>query len=472
MPGDEEEMWVKEYCEGCGYEIYRVPLSKSFKGLTFLQAAKIVYEASGSLLFALELNPKMAESRVVLNPGNFIIPDVKKMDVHAFVIAEDKKEAEVVSGAELESEAGSPDEKSVQDLEAKITSARSEAAAYQASSIVPLDDLHGEVDDSGADKLNKMQEAKPGNLSDAKQMWSLSKTALLRDKQVDDVDGIVDKQLLQKMYHYSKEPRSLSDATIGSVADIPAINGHVILIGSVVNLAHFVLPMRSRHLTISPPIVILHPDPPSRLAWSKLANFKDVWYVRGSAVEISDLKRVHIAEASRVVIFAKEYDDREGKLEALVDADTIFSYRVISRENPNIQIVGELVTPSNISFLHETVSQQRSTDHYLSPPFAAGHVYTASMLDTLVCQAFFNPHVITILSHIVGGCDPLLSRRFEKKMRMLIGPVVDSHLFQIEVPKQFHNKKYMELFSYLVEKQGILPLGLKRGVMKKVKSRK
>ena len=142
---------------------------------------------------------------------------------------------------------------------------------------------------------------------------------------------------------------------------------------------------------------------------------------------------------------------------------------MVSRENPNIQIVGELVTPSNISFLHESANSMQTKDHYLSPPFAAGHVYTASMLDTLVCQAFYNPHVITILSHIVGGCDPLLVRRFDKKMYGRWGKIRDSHLFQIAIPKKFHNKPYGALFTWLLEQEDTLALGLKRGIMKKVK---
>jgi hypothetical protein len=49
--------WLREYCEGCGFEIYRVPLSPQFEGLTFLEAVQVVYEAAGSLLFALEIAP-------------------------------------------------------------------------------------------------------------------------------------------------------------------------------------------------------------------------------------------------------------------------------------------------------------------------------------------------------------------------------------------------------------------------------
>ena len=62
-------------------------------------------------------------------------------------------------------------------------------------------------------------------------------------------------------------------------------------------------------------------------------------YVPGSGLEADDLRRAGVRTASRAVIFAKEYDrETEGNdSEALADADTIFTYSVLEKENPDVQ---------------------------------------------------------------------------------------------------------------------------------------
>ena len=104
--------------------------------------------------------------------------------------------------------------------------------------------------------------------------------------------------------------------------------------------------------------------------------------------------------------------------------------------------MGELVTKKNISFLSDTEEAFRyrsaggEDQTYLAPPFAAGHVYTSSMLDTLVCQAYYNPHIITILRLLVAGEDPQASDAWNDKMAARVGgAVMDSHLFQIPVSR-------------------------------------
>jgi hypothetical protein len=95
--GENVEPWVSEYTTGCGYEIYRVPLSPQFAGLTFSHAAELTYEAAETILFALEINHPAADSRVVLNPGSMLIPDCHRFGIHGFVIAEDQEQAFILA---------------------------------------------------------------------------------------------------------------------------------------------------------------------------------------------------------------------------------------------------------------------------------------------------------------------------------------------------------------------------------------
>jgi len=35
--------------------------------------------------------------------------------------------------------------------------------------------------------------------------------------------------------------------------------------------------------------------------------------------------------------------------------------------------------------------------------YAAGEVYISALIDTLTCQSYFNPHIVTILQQILSG---------------------------------------------------------------------
>jgi dihydroorotase len=70
-----------------------------------------------------------------------------------------------------------------------------------------------------------------------------------------------------------------------------------------------------------------------------------------------------------------------------VDSDAIFSYQLVKRMNPETQIVTEIVNTSNISYL-DTDSSSKFDNYKFSTQFAAGNLFTTSLLDSLVCQVF------------------------------------------------------------------------------------
>ena len=74
-------------------------------------------------------------------------------------------------------------------------------------------------------------------------------------------------------------------------------------------------------------------------------------------------------------------------LEALVDADAIFSYQCVRRMNENAQVVVEIVKHSSIGYLDQESSLSSGEVHYrFTPQFASGALFTSSLLDTIVCQ--------------------------------------------------------------------------------------
>lgn len=82
----------------------------------------------------------------------------------------------------------------------------------------------------------------------------------------------------------------------------------------------------------------------------------------------------------------------------MLDAMSIFIYKAIKKINPSIQIMVELVYNSNIEFLLPNEGGSEKEFKYdMNPLFAAGEVYISNILDTLTCQTYYNPHILTIL---------------------------------------------------------------------------
>ena len=73
-----------------------------------------------------------------------------------------------------------------------------------------------------------------------------------------------------------------------------------------------------------------------------------------------------------------------------MDAGNIFIYRTIVAKYKNVNIVTELEAMATLAFLvqdNDEVSQK--TNFYASKPFASGEIYVGSLLDSLMCQAYY-----------------------------------------------------------------------------------
>ena len=61
---------------------------------------------------------------------------------------------------------------------------------------------------------------------------------------------------------------------------------------------------------------------------------------------------------------------------------------LMKARNPNLEIVCELISKPSIGYL-----TTEEGDEYESPIFSSGHVFAPALLDILLCQSFFAPHV-------------------------------------------------------------------------------
>eukprot|EP01034_Spumella_vulgaris_P027295 gene27295-33991_t len=188
-------------------------------------------------------------------------------------------------------------------------------------------------------------------------------------------------------------------------------------------------------------------------------------------------------------------------MEALVDSDAIFAYQCVKRMNPNTQVVVEIVNQSNIGYLVEQTAHTSNGDYKNSNQFAAGTLFTTSLLDSLVCQAYYNPHIIKVVNKLISGVDQMeragLTDQAMKeaaesgtagadkgsksdsddsgddhdafsttstKVKSKINAIKGSCLYQIAMPENFVKKNYGQLYQHLAM-QGMIPLGLLRGTV-------
>jgi potassium large conductance calcium-activated channel subfamily M alpha protein 1 len=162
--------------------------------------------------------------------------------------------------------------------------------------------------------------------------------------------------------------------------------------------------------------------------------------------------------------------DKAGSV-ALIDADAVFSYQCVKRMNESASCVVEIVKSQNVGYLdpQAVVQSGGHIEYKFTPQFASGALFTSSLLDTLVCQAFYNPKIISVISELFSGVErknrnELLAniRGDTKTEKKGVAAIVGSTLYQISVP-ELESRTYGSLFRHLCN-EGIIPLGLYRGI--------
>ncbi|GAB5580320.1 potassium channel subfamily T member 1 isoform X11 [Prionailurus iriomotensis] len=145
--------------------------------------------------------------------------------------------------------------------------------------------------------------------------------------------------------------------------------------------------------------------------------FPMVYYMEGSVDNLDSLLQCGIIYADNLVVVDKE-STMSAEEDYMADAKTIVNVQTMFRLFPSLSITTELTHPSNMRFM-----QFRAKDSYslaLSKlekrerengsnlafmfrlPFAAGRVFSISMLDTLLYQSFVKDYMISITRLLLG----------------------------------------------------------------------
>ncbi|XP_053543946.1 potassium channel subfamily T member 1 [Ictalurus punctatus] len=184
-------------------------------------------------------------------------------------------------------------------------------------------------------------------------------------------------------------------------------------------LYNFIVPLRAyyrprRELN---PIVLLLDNLPDEHFLEAISCFPMVYYMVGSIDNLDSLLQCGVLYADNLVVVDKE-STMSAEEDYMADAKTIVNVQTMFRLFPSLSIITELTHPSNMRFM-----QFRAKDSYslalsrlekkerdkgsnlafmFRLPFAAGRVFSISMLDTLLYQCFVKDYMISITRLLLG----------------------------------------------------------------------
>uniref|UniRef100_A0A672HTJ2 Potassium channel, subfamily T, member 1 n=1 Tax=Salarias fasciatus TaxID=181472 RepID=A0A672HTJ2_SALFA len=184
-------------------------------------------------------------------------------------------------------------------------------------------------------------------------------------------------------------------------------------------LYNFIVPLRAYYRPRKElnPIVLLLDNPPDNHFLEAICCFPMVYYMAGTIDNLDSLLQCGIIYADNLVVVDKE-STMSAEEDYMADAKTIVNVQTMFRLFPSLSIITELTHPSNMRFmqfrakdcyslaLSRLEKKERDKGSNLAfmfrLPFAAGRVFSISMLDTLLYQSFVKDYMILIARLLLG----------------------------------------------------------------------
>ncbi|OLY81977.1 Calcium-activated potassium channel slowpoke [Smittium mucronatum] len=240
------------------------------------------------------------------------------------------------------------------------------------------------------------------------------------------------------------------------------------------------------------PIVFLTQEMPNDSEKNLLEKFENVYFVEGSPLSKSDMVRSRIMTASSAIVLTdSSIPDNEGQDEATSQKNSlniatsdapslivVLNIESLTCNNNNFMLCVELNHRENMKYIGENSPLEINSEYIqsmLRPCFMSGNCYAPVMLDTLICQSFYNENLIPLLKKLVfprGSITKIVehSKIIDAGLSKSDLPQLftdskvpqNSNLFMVPVPKIFVGGQYMSLFLEFSKKFGALCLGIYR----------
>eukprot|EP00756_Hemistasia_phaeocysticola_P066011 Hpha_TRINITY_DN8941_c0_g1::TRINITY_DN8941_c0_g1_i1::g.81000::m.81000/K04936/KCNMA1; potassium large conductance calcium-activated channel subfamily M alpha member 1 len=520
-----EDHWLGEYCHGISYEIYCFDIPDAFLGRTFAEVACFVYSEFDALIFGVRKMFRRGAAPVcLLNPcttdGGFEYT-FSKGD-KAFIFATDAEVSETVAAFTGDFSVDIPDV--LTELETMSPTKVSENMRQRRASVagerphVPetlRSQTGGRKVDKSEFKLGVNITGVPGD--EAREMpplvplhpphtYSVDQQqepgSMLFDK--DDASSDVSDQ------EYGFRPRTKYEKRV--LNDVPRdMRGHIIIVSNAPRfLTNFAAVLRTESSGKKElrPIVALIPQVPEESVLRALYSFKHVYFIVGNPSDVGDLRRCNVRHAHTCLILFSgsiggspvfealdQGDDGEDKM---ADYDGLLAYTCLSSEIARYQRPGvpeenpfcilELIHRTNTRFIpprpEDRFGEINEANDYIVPCYAGGLVFSDAVMDSLLCQVFYNPELLGVLSQFL--CPDPLPAVWPQKARPLHGGSIrdnslntpsarspsqskdprtafrSSRIYSMPIRRDFVGRKFGDILTYMLLHESQLPIGLFR----------
>ncbi|KAJ0067970.1 hypothetical protein NL108_014239, partial [Boleophthalmus pectinirostris] len=184
-------------------------------------------------------------------------------------------------------------------------------------------------------------------------------------------------------------------------------------------LYNFIVPLRAYYRPRKElnPIVLLLDNEPEHHFLEAICCFPMVYFMAGTIDNLDNLLQCGIIYADNLVVVDKE-STMCAEEDYMADAKTIVNVQTMFRLFPSLSIITELTHPSNMRFMQfrakdcyslalsrlEKIERDKGSNlaFMFRLPFAAGRVFSISMLDTLLYQSFVKDYMIAIARLLLG----------------------------------------------------------------------
>lgn len=227
---------------------------------------------------------------------------------------------------------------------------------------------------------------------------------------------------------------------------------HVVVFGSIEGFSLLVASIRN----YSKQAVCLVSSEEPDVIWNKLkCKFENIYYLKGSILNFQEVFNCAIEESYAVLILTAH-----NKESFTADSDAVLGAKFIEMCFPNARVLLELGDESYLRFLgNRPRGRLEELPYTMWPKYISGRCYLSTYLDTLLCQAYYNPELVQILLRLLGLNKHNDSRLDQYKENVLIRTI---HVPQVYFKGDSKAERtYGELFNDLLcLNPPIIPLGI------------
>uniref|UniRef100_A0AAF5I3Q8 BK channel n=1 Tax=Strongyloides stercoralis TaxID=6248 RepID=A0AAF5I3Q8_STRER len=442
--------WLNLYLCGAGMEMYTDTLSHSFAGLSFSEAAHLLFTRLGLLLLAIELkDDEKKECNIAINPGpgTIIQPQTQ-----GFFIAQSADEVKRAFYWCKQCHADIVDASLIKKCKCRnfslFRARQVQLAKKVGKNMVNVTDTPrpGMAINSGKPLIDLVMSKGPKySVYDKTSSPDIRDFDITREFEQQDM-----KYDSTGMFHWCP-PRPIEECILDRhQAAMTVLNGHVVVClfadkdSPLIGLRNFVMPLRASnfHYHELKHVVIVGDVEYLKREWKTLHNLPKISILNGSPLSRADLRSVNINLCDMCVIISARIPnpnedptlaDKESilaslNIKAMQFDDTLgFGHTRITngsvsplgspisihrkgvRFGTSVPMITELVNDSNVQFLDQDDDDDPDTELYLTQPFACGTAFAISVLDSLMSTTYFNDSALTLIRTLVtGGATPEL----------------------------------------------------------------